>query len=72
MPLFSRKSFKIERLLAGWKAKVLAMFSPFSLTSKSMMSKAVRPRFKPPSSAASTLTLNQDSMDRVKKLTDTK
>ena len=49
-----------------------AMLCAFSLTSPSIISSARWPKFKPPSSADSTLTLNQDSIERERKFTDTR
>ena len=70
---FSLKSIKMSSLFSyGLFAIAYAILFPFNSMSSIKMSIVFCPRFKPPSRADSTRTSNHDSIDFVKKFTDTK
>ena len=73
MPDFSRRSLNAAYCeVVGIDDNVSAIRSAFNSKSVSIISSAFCPSFNPPSKADSTLTLNHDSIDRVKKFTETK
>jgi hypothetical protein len=71
-PACSRRPFSIAACSdAGRSESAVAIASALTVRSFSMLSSALRPRLRPPSSALSILTSNHDSMLFARNCTDT-
>ena len=61
----------LERVTMTWRKRHFEKFMVFYIASCVICSMACCPKLMPPSSAASTLTSNHDSIERVRKCTET-